>query len=311
VATWFQGFSMARSVIKEIVQRHNSWRPDVIDGHFAFPDGYAAVKSAEHLGCTSLVTCHGSDLLLYPSIIFAGSMLKWTLHRADRVISVAKALQKSSVQLGCPKGNDIFLPNGVDTELFKLRRKEECRYHAGLPVEKCIAVSVGTLNQNKNQSVLIRAIAKMRRHGANAPLLALVGDGPNSRELEMEAKRFGIQDLVFFAGERPYDEIPIWMGAGDWLVLSSIDEGWPTVYFEAMACGRPVITSNVDSAEDAVCQMKYGIIVQSNTPEGFAQAMGEAQKRKFDNCAIREYAKQHSWDNWAKNYLKIIEEVTV
>ena len=74
--TWIQGASMARSVAKEYRRRHGDWVPDLVDGHFAFPDGYAAAKLARHLAAPSVVTCHGSDLLKYPSIPIAGRMLR-------------------------------------------------------------------------------------------------------------------------------------------------------------------------------------------------------------------------------------------
>jgi glycosyltransferase involved in cell wall biosynthesis len=99
------------------------------------------------------------------------------------------------------------------------------------------------------------------------------------------------------------------MGAADWLVLSSLYEGWPTVYFEAMACGRPVITSNVSAARDAVCRDDYGLVVEPNTPEAWADAMRRAQARRCDPKVIRAYAEEHSWDNWAVRFLGIVSEL--
>ncbi len=99
------------------------------------------------------------------------------------------------------------------------------------------------------------------------------------------------------------------MGAGDWLMLSSHYEGWATVYFEAMACGRPVITSNVPSAKDCVCDERYGMVVEPNTPEAFADAMTRAQDRIYDPVAIRAYAEENSWDRWARKMMDIIAQV--
>lgn len=309
VATWSQGVAMARSVRKEFARRYRGWTPDIVDGQFAFPDGYAAVKLAEHLGCPSLVTCHGSDLKLYPPLIFTGSMLRRTLRRAGRVISVSTVLRQRSIELGCPEKNAVFLTNGVDTGRFVPRDQAECRRRLGLCVEDQIAICVGHLNDNKNQSVLIRAIAEMRERGAEPPHLVLVGEGPNRRQLEQEAGELGVRELVLFAGQRPHDEIPCWMGAADWLVLSSHYEGWATVYFEAMACGRPVITSNVPSAKDCVCDERYGMVVEPNTPEAFADAIMRAQARKYDPAVIRAYAEQHSWDQWARTMMNLMEEI--
>ncbi len=309
VATWSQGTTMAASVRKEFARKYRGWMPDVVDGQFAFPDGYAAVKLARRLGCPSLVTCHGSDLKLYPPLIFTGSMVRRTLQRADRVISVSTVLRDRSIELGCPEENAVFLTNGVDTNKFIVRDKSKCRKRFGLPLNPRVAICVGHLDDNKNQSVLIRALAELARRGHQPPQLVLVGDGPNRHRLEREAGQLGVQRLVRFVGQRPYDEIPYWMSAADWLVLSSHYEGWATVYFEAMACGRPVITSNVSSAKDCVCDDRYGMVVEPNTPEAFAEALRQAGQRRFDALAIRAYAEGHSWDRWARKMMDIIDQV--
>ena len=309
IATWSQGLAMARSVRREFSRRCRGWRPDVVDGHFAFPDGYAAVRLAQSIGCPSLVTCHGSDLKLYPPLVFTGSMLSRTLRLANRVISVSTLLRERSIELGCPERNALFLTNGVDTRKFVVRDKSECRRRLGLPVEGVMGLCVGHLDDNKNQSVQIRAIAEIRGAGGRPPRLALVGEGPNRRRLEQEARGLGLAELVRFAGQRPHEEVSDWMGAADWLVLSSHYEGWATVYFEAMSCGRPVITSNVPSAKDCVCDERYGIVVEQNTAEAFAEAMTRAQGRTFDPDTIRAYAERNSWDTWARKMLDIIEGV--
>ena len=308
VATWSQGIAMARSVWREF-RRHHDWVPDVIDGHFAFPGGYAAVRLARRLGCPCLITCHGSDLRLYPQLPLTGRMLRWALGQADRVICVSTALRETSVRLGCPDANAVFLPNGVDPNRFTVQDKTACRRRLGLPTDGCIAVCVGYLIDRKNQVVLVRALAEIARRGGVPPRLVLVGEGPNKDRLMHEAERLGVQERVHLVGQKPYAEIPDWIGTADWLVLSSTYEGWPTVYFEAMACGRPVLTSNVSSAKDAVCQNDYGLVVEPNTPEAFAEALMKAQARPFDPAVIRGYAEKQSWDKWAQEVIQIIEAV--
>ena len=233
LATWTQGLCMAHAVSRDFARWRADWTPDVIDSHYAFPDGYAGVRLARALNRPSLVTCHGSDVLKYPSAFNVGRMMLWTFQHATRVISVSRALQRRSMQLGCPESNALFLTNGVDTHRFLPRSKLECRRRLGLPPEGALAACVANLIPLKNQAVLIRALGHMRRAGQVPPHLALVGDGPHRPKLERLAREEGVAEFVFFAGRRPYDEVSYWMGAADWLVLSSHSEGWPTVYFEA------------------------------------------------------------------------------
>jgi glycosyltransferase involved in cell wall biosynthesis len=305
-ATWLQGVTLARSVAREYRRRHRTWRPDVVDGHFAFPDGYAAVRLARLLGCASLVTCHGSDLRKYPRIPVAGGMLRWTLRSATRVIAVSPALRRRSVELGCPEGRSLFLANGVDTGRFGLRDRRRCRERLDLPLDARIALCVGHLDDNKNQLTLIRTLAEAPDDALH---LALVGHGPRLGRLHAEVRRLGLSGRVHFAGSQPYEMMPWWMGAADWLVLASREEGWPTVYFEALASGRPVITSDVPAAKECVRDERYGLIVSPNTPSAFASALRQAGERQFDAGAIRAYAEQHSWDAVAEELLEVIDSI--
>lgn len=141
------------------------------------------------------------------------------------------------------------------------------------------------------------------------PLVVLVGDGPNRQKLEREVRETGLGDHVMRTGQRPHEEVALWMGAADWLLLSGNYEGWATVYFEAMGCGRPVLTSNVSSAKDAVCGPEYGAVVEPCTPRAFAAAMIGAASRSHDPKVLRAYAEDHSWRRWAERAMALFEQV--
>jgi len=307
IATWSQGLAMAHATRRDLAAHYDDWHPDVVDGHFAFPDGYAAVRLGQAAGCRSLVTCHGADLRFYPELAVTGSMVRWTVRNADRVVSVSTDLRRRSIELGCPEENALFLANGVDPSKFALRAKAECREQLGLPENRPIGVYVGYLIDRKDQSLVIRALDEIRRRGHPLPVIALVGDGPNRERLQREVNDLQLNDHVVFAGQRPHAEVALWMGAADWLLLSSDYEGWATVYFEALACGRPVLTSNVSSAKDAICKPDYGCVVEPRTAEAFAAAMIDASEKQFDAELIRRYAEEHSWSRWAEQTMQIIE----
>ena len=304
-ATWFQGVAMAKSVRQALNTSFPDWRPDVVDGHFAFPDGYAAVRLAQSIGTPAVVTCHGSDLRQYPDIPIAGAMTRWTMRNADRVVSVSTDLMQRSIELGCPKERAVFLTNGVDPSKFTVQDKLECRTKLGLPSARKIGVYVGFLIDRKDQSLVLRSLAEIRRRGHEVPMVAFVGDGPNRQRLIEESVSLGVDHDVIFTGQKTHQEVADWMGAADWLLLSSRSEGWATVYFEAMACGRPVITSNVSSASDAICKPDYGFVVEPRTAEQFALAIADAMNTEFNQSTIRLYAEQHSWSRWAESAVKV------
>ena len=309
-ATWFQGVAMAHSVSRELALNYEGWQPDVIDGHFVFPDGYAAMRLGQAIDAPMVVTCHGSDLRLYPDIPIAGAMTRKTLRSANRIVSVSSDLMRRSIELGCPSERAVFLTNGVDPAKFLVRSQAVCRMKLGLPADRKIGVYVGYFIDRKDQSLILRALSEIRKQGEQPPLVVLVGEGPNRQRLQDEVAHLGLAGDVIMAGQRSHDEVALWMGAADWLLLSSSSEGWATVYFEAMACGRPVITSNVSSAKDAINQPSYGIVVEPRTPEAFATAMMNASRRQFDPQTIRAYAETHSWRLWADHAMEIFNSVT-
>ena len=307
--TWFQGIAMSQAVRRDFAEQYEGWQPDVIDGHFAYPDGYAATQLGKALGVPVMVTCHGADLRLYPDIPIAGQMTRWMLRSADRVISVSSDLLKRSIELGTPEKNAVFLQNGVDPEKFQLLDQLELRTRLGLPPNRKIAVQVAALIDRKDQSMALQALATIRQRGESPPLLLLIGEGPLKEQLEKEVRLLGLDGDVRFLGSRPHAEVALWMAAADWLLLTSKAEGWATVYFEAMACGRPVITSDVSSAKDAISNPAYGMVVEPRTSSAFADAMMAMSQRKFDAQAIRSYAEMHSWERWSEQALEIVQSI--
>lgn len=312
VGSFLQGRSMARAVQREYRRRCGAagWWPDVIDAHFAFPDGFAAVCLSEYLECPVTITCHGSDLANYPDLRWVGRMMRWSLRRADRVIAVAPHLVTRAGQLGAQERRIVLLPNGVDPQRFCLREKLLCRRALGLQEQGPLAVCVGSLDENKNQSVLLGAVKHLQEHGGPRVGLVLVGQGPLRKRLLHQAGKLGLATQVQLVGQVPHDDVPLYMAAADWVVLASKREGWPTVYYEALACGRPIVTSEVDAAQFAVADCSLGIIAQHNTPEGFAQALKQAAATTYDEAHLRQTALEHTWDDWGRRMMRIVSDVT-
>ncbi len=312
-ATFIQGPTMYRAALAAFKRYCGSegWWPDVIDGHFAFPDGYAAVRLGARLEVPATVTCHGTDLAKYPSMPLAGALLRRGLKAADRVVGVSPQLARCAVELGCRPQNVRLLVSGVDDELFRIHDKNDCRRLLGLPREGYVVVCVASLDPNKNQRVLLEALALMKRQSASEPLpyLVLLGQGPSRQALQQQTHAMGLESNVIFAGTCKHDQVPIWLSAADCLALASKREGWPTVYYEAMACGLPVLTSAVDAAKHAIEDQRYGSIVWPNSGEAFAAAITEARKRSFDTQLLRSCAQQHTWRAWAQSMLALFLEL--
>jgi glycogen synthase len=181
-----------------------------------------------------------------------------------------------------------------------------------IPLDKdhLILVSVGQLDDNKNQKLLLEAIAVLKRRNLACSVL-LLGRGAERENLERASHDLGIAELVYFAGyqQNPYPFIK----AADIMCVTSFSEGFPTVVLEAMTLGKPFITTPVSgSSDELVCGGLCGLIAGWDVQE-WANAI---EKLAFDSnlyesmssACLRE-AKKYSVDSAVQNFDSLIESV--
>ncbi len=110
-------------------------------------------------------------------------------------------------------------------------------------------------------------------------------------------------------GARPHAELPALYGAADILVLASSREGWANVLLEAMACGTPVVASNIPGNPEVVRDPAAGVITETNTPAGIAAAVRRLHAILPKREMTRAYAEQFSWDATTAGQLAVFESV--
>jgi glycosyltransferase involved in cell wall biosynthesis len=179
---------------------------------------------------------------------------RWT----DLCLCVSEVERRHGETAGV-RGRYAVVANGVDLEEFAPRSRDEARARLGLP-EGPLVVCVGRLSRQKGQDVLLDAWPTVRQRVPDARL-ALVGDGP-----DIEALRARTSDGVEFTGAR--DDVSVWFAAADVVALPSRWEGMSLAMLEAMACGRPLVMTDVAGAEVAV-----GAIVPPEDPHALADAV--------------------------------------
>src|SRR5947208_4758970 len=162
------------------------------------------------------------------------------------------------IALGAAPEKIDVIPNGVSAELFYPRSREQARAAVSLPPEDRVIGSVGTLSPGKNYDVFVEAIARLRRLPEFQDVRAvIVGGGREHAGLEARVAAVGLQEWIRFVGHRPNREIPEWLSAFDIFCLASQREGWPNVIFEALACGKPVVSTAVGGAPEALVSENY------------------------------------------------------
>jgi glycosyltransferase involved in cell wall biosynthesis len=275
---------------------------DLIDAHYAYPDGVAAAQLGRELGKPVVVTARGSDLHQIADLPEPRRQIQESFPGIDRMITVSGALGDAAAGLGYPRERIKVLRNGVDTDLF--RPVDGSRWRARAKPGQPLIASVGLLIPRKGHDLLIAAMAKL----PDAHLL-IAGQGPDREKLETLAKSLNVADRVELVGSVPHEELPALYSAADMLVLATSREGWPNVLLEAMACGAPVVATNIGGIPEIVTRPEAGVIVPERTPDALADGIRQILSHPPDRAATRAHAEAHGWDEVIAEQVKLYQDV--
>ena len=266
---------------------------DLIDAHYFYPDGVAAARLAKELNIPLLITGRGTDLTLIPQSPPERARIQWAGRQASALITVCEDLRHKLVELGEAPARVVTLRNGVDLKRFSPGDRDGARTRLGL--DGFTLLSVGSLIPRKGHELIIAALTEL----PDTKLL-IAGSGPMRAELERIAQEKGVAARVRFLGEIAHDALTDAYRAADIFVLASSREGWANVLLEAMACGTPVVATNVNGTPEVVQDPKLGLLVQERSPQALAQAIRQLRALSPDRQAVRTYAEQFSWDDTAR-----------
>jgi teichuronic acid biosynthesis glycosyltransferase TuaC len=275
---------------------------DLIDAHYFYPDGVAAAMLARDLGKPFIVTARGTDINLIPKYRLPRAMIRWAAGRSAGIVAVCAALKDAITDLGVPADKVRVLRNGVDLELFRPQGGETVeakRHYQGTAL-----LSVGHLIERKGHDLVIRALPQLP-----ATRLVIAGEGPLGSTLRRIASDLRVSDRVEFVGAVSQRELVSLYRAADILVLASSREGWANVLLEAMACGTPVIASNVWGTPEVVAAPEAGELLEDRTPESIVRAVKRLLARMPAAAAVRAYAERFSWDDTTRGQLDLFADV--
>jgi rhamnosyl/mannosyltransferase len=194
-----------------------------------------------------------------------------TFAAARRIICTSPGYVASSQWLSRYEDKCTIVPFGIDPEGFALRAGEEAQVQQRRASYRGrIVLFVGVLRHYKGVDVLLRALTRLRAHAV------IVGEGPMRQEWRRLAERLGVADRATFLGEISDAERRILLHACEVLVLPSIDrrEAFGIVQLEAMACGKPVVSSDLPTGVPFVNRDgETGLLVPPGNPEALAAAI--------------------------------------
>jgi glycosyltransferase involved in cell wall biosynthesis len=244
-------------------------RIDLIHAHHRYP-AFLAALVRKITDVRVLTTAHN----VFPD---KAAISLW----GDRVIAVSKAVADWLIgTCGVPAGDVALIHNGIGPPTVcgndDLRAVRE---EIGLAGEQMFLLTVGRLTEQKNYPLLLEALSRIRNEDW---LCAVVGDGEDRDALIRRAAELGLGERVHFLGKR--NDVTRLMQAADMLVMSSAWEGFPYVVVEALACGLPIVATDVGGVREGVMHGKTGYLVtpgdSANLADRIRMLLADADQRR-------------------------------
>jgi glycosyltransferase involved in cell wall biosynthesis len=270
---------------------------DLIHAFFGIPCGHVAM----HLGLPYVVSLRGSDVPFYnerfavqDTLIFQ-SLSRAIWRRAKAVVANSKGLRELAGKTAPSLKIDVIF-NGVDTDEFRPgKRKEQNK-------DKLILISSGRLIQRKGFEYLLEAL-----RGRPEFELVLIGDGDSKELLGKMAVDFGVD--VKFLGAQPKQSVIDNLQRADIFVLPSLNEGMSNSILEAMACGLPVISTDVGGSQELIADGKNGFVVRRASAESISGALDKYLENRSlleeHGKESRRVALRFSWAKVGRQYLEL------
>lgn len=224
---------------------------------------------------------------------------RFVAHRADKLICISKEMVRCFLYAGASEDNIFLVHNPIDLSYFKPAMKKKIN-------NTCLYV--GALSPVKGVEYLIHAIPQVLKQLPDARFL-LIGDGPQRKLLEELIRKYDVGKKVELLGYIPHNKLLPYYQRADLFVMPSVNEPQGIVALEAMACGLPVVASNVGGIPDMVQNGKNGILVPPAKPESLAEAIvnmfaHESLYQSYSKCALNT-AYKFSWEQNINRYISI------
>ena len=252
--------------IKTVYKKYITCIPDLIYAHFWDCGIVGSCLGSKDIPL--IVACGESKITVkekYPI-----STIEHALLKVKGVISVSTENLNESKDLGLIHDSirAIVLPNAVDTSSFKQLSKKEIRKELGIDSKDIVACYVGAFIPRKGVQRVIQAAKSVDRLK-----LILIGEGA---EIESDKQ-------IIFKGTVSHDKIPVYLNASDMFVLPTLAEGCCNAIVEALACGLPIVSSDLPFNED-ILNAGNSILIDPNDIEQISNAM----KTLAENDSLRE-----------------------
>jgi L-malate glycosyltransferase len=271
---------------------------DLIHAHYAIPHATSALLAKQVLGkeMKIVTTLHGTDITLVGLEPSFEPLMRYSIEASDVVTSVSEYLKNETVGNYGVKKDITVIPNFIDTEVFRPMEVRNLRRLLAPNGEK-ILVHVSNFRAVKRVTDAIRAFKIVLDSGIKAKFL-LIGDGPDRSESESLARELGIWNHTRFLGKQA--ELSALLSASDVFLIPSGNESFGLSALEAMACGVPVISSDIGGLPEVNVDGQTGYIVRM----GDVTALADKTMALLKDEDLRKRLGQNALDHAVKHFTK-------
>ena len=295
------GWMEARALLTHV----RDFAPDVIFSCFLYPEVYAALRIGKALGIPVVGKSIGSDLNRIPDAISA-MHTRTALREIDFLVTVSSDLRDKAIAMGARPETTRPLINGCDRSVFHPRDRRTAREKLGVESAAEAIVFLGRMDLRKGLGELVEAVAALRPRHPRLHVY-LVGEGPDRPLIENAIERCGGASYIHALPACAFDEVADWMAVADLVTLPSYMEGCPNVVLEALACGRPVVATNVGGIPE-IMKDNCGCLVAPRDASALAEGLESVLGKNWNPSAISAAASR-TWETVAAELRKILESV--
>ena len=299
----FNGQMAARVLLPHV----RAFAPDIIFSIFLYPDGYAALKIGKALSVPVVAMGIGSDINSIADFISARHT-RTLLREVDFLVTVSDDLRKKAVLMGAPAEKTRAILNGCDLSVFRVQDRVAAREKLHVDQLSEAVVYIGRMDLKKGLRELVEAAAAMKPERPGLQV-HMVGAGPDRPLIEEAIRAHGAAEYVHALPSCAPDDVAVWMAAADVVTLPSYMEGCPNVVLEALACGRPVVATNVGGIPEIMSDA-CGRLVPPRDAAALAQGFTSVLDAKWDAAEISAHWSR-SWTTVAAELGGVLESVVL
>jgi glycosyltransferase involved in cell wall biosynthesis len=296
---------------------------DVIHLHYPFILGAEMVRLASLRHRIPLLISFHNDLIgdgarAQVFALYQRLSARLTIRGAARLCAVSLDHYGSSLlrrSLAEQQLHTVELPNGIDIDHFRpTGSKAQLRERYGIPAEAKLVLFVAALDRAHHFKGLDRLLQAFQRLPHDTRLL-IVGDGDLRRDYEAQARQLGIADRVVFAGAIAHRDTPEFFHGAEVCVLpSSPPESFGLVLIESLACGTPVVASNIPGVRTVVDHGQDGLLVEPGDIAALARAMQQlladaALRCAMGACGRAKVEARYGWEQIGTRLQAIYQQV--